>query len=100
MPAIERRAHLRRTALPDQPITRMRMRTGQELAAVDLSDAGALVEGSVRLLPGTRIDVHVMTRAGRVLTRARVIRAHVFAVAATRVTYRSALMFDTPVDTS
>lgn len=76
------------------------MRTGPELTVVDLSDGGALVEGAVRLLPGTRIDVHVMTRSGRVLTRARVTRARVCALAANRVVYRGALAFDTLVDTS
>lgn len=75
------------------------MRTGHELTVIDLSDAGALVEGAVRLLPGTRIDVHVMTRGGRVLTRARLTRARVSALAADRVIYRGALAFEAPVDT-
>jgi hypothetical protein len=78
----------------------MRMRTGQELAVVDLSNTGALVEGAARLLPGTRVDIHVQTRGGRVLARGRVLRAHVSAVAASRLAYRGALAFDAPVDTS
>ena len=100
MSSIERRACARRITASGEPIARMRIRTGQELTVVDLSDAGALVEGTVRLLPGTRIDVHVMTRGGRVLTRTRVIRARVSDLAADRVTYQAALAFDAPVDSS
>jgi hypothetical protein len=96
--SIERRTRPRRTVLHGEPIARMRMRTGQELTVVDLSDTGALVEGAARLLPGTRVDVHVMTRGGRVLTRTRVSRARVSALAADRVTYQGALAFDAPVD--
>jgi type II secretory pathway pseudopilin PulG len=98
--AVDRRETIRRAPGSTEPMTRMRMRTGQELAVVNLSNAGALVEGTARLLPGTRIDVHVMTRSGRVLTRARVLRAQVSALAASRVVYRAALSFDTAVDTT
>ena len=76
------------------------MRAGPELAVVNVADAGALVEGTARLLPGTRVDVHLITRAGRVLTRARVVRAHVASLTASLVVYRGALAFDARVDTS
>jgi hypothetical protein len=70
------------------------------VTVLDLSDDGALVEGEVRLLPGTHVEVHVMTREGRILARSRVVRAHVSQVRADRVLYRGGLMFERVVDTT
>jgi hypothetical protein len=78
----------------------MRLRAGRDLAVLDVSDAGALVEGTTRLLPGTRVDVHVVTGAGRVLVRSRVVRAFVQSVDVDGVMYRSGLAFEQRVDTS
>jgi len=55
---------------------------------------------SGRLLPGTHVEVHVVTRDGRTLVRSRVTRAWVFAVAADALRYRAALVFDTRVNTT
>src|SRR5688500_10171036 len=96
----ERRQAKRRTPGRDEPISRIRLRAGRELSLVDVSDTGALVEGPVRLLPGTHIDVHVVTRDGRVLVRSRVSRCTVVAVSADVVCYRGALVFDRPIDTA
>jgi hypothetical protein len=84
----------------DETLARVRLRTGRELVVVEISDGGALVEGSVRLLPGTHVEVHVVTREGRTLVRARVTRAWVFAVAADALQYRAALAFDARVNTA
>jgi hypothetical protein len=67
---------------------------------IDVSNVGALVEGAARLLPGTRVDVHVVTRDGRVLVRCRIIRAHVCQLQADQVRYRGALAFEETVDTA
>jgi hypothetical protein len=66
---------------------------------VNISHAGVLVEGVTRLLPGTHVDVHVVTRRGRVLVRTRVMRSGVWRLQADIVCYRTALAFDTDVDT-
>jgi hypothetical protein len=84
---------------PTETLSRMRLRTGRELAVVDISPAGALVEGATRLLPGTHVDVHVVTRHGRVLVRTRVVRSSVWQLQADAVSYRTALAFDAAVDT-
>jgi hypothetical protein len=97
---IERRAHARRAPARDETLTRLRLRTGGELTVVNLGDGGALVEGSARLLPGTHVEVHVVTREGRTLVRSRVTRAWVFAVAADTLQYRAALAFDARVNTA
>jgi hypothetical protein len=78
----------------------MRLRTGRELVVIDVADSGALVEGDARLLPGTHLDVHVITRAGRVLIRSRVARAYVCIVQADAIRYRTALAFSTAIDAS
>jgi hypothetical protein len=98
--AAERRAAVRRTPDLDETLARVRLRTGRELAVVDISDTGALLEGVARLLPGTHVEVHVITRDGRTLVRSRVTRAWVFAVAADALRYRAALVFDTRVNTA
>jgi hypothetical protein len=97
---MERRRAIRRVPQPDEPIARVRLRTGRELAVLDVSNAGMCVEGSTRLLPGTHLDVHVVTRDGRMLVRSRVARCHVSALQADVVTYRGALAFERSVDTS
>lgn len=96
---MERRRTVRRAPDAQESLGRVRLRTGLELAVIDVSDAGALVEGAVRLLPGARLDVHVIARNGRVLVRARVVRAYVSALRADRIEYRGALVFDQPLDT-
>lgn len=78
----------------------MRLRTGRELQVIDVGNGGALVEGVVRLLPGTHVDVHIVTRHGRVLVRSRVTRAHVSYLTADTIRYRAAVAFESPVDTS
>jgi hypothetical protein len=67
---------------------------------VDLSDGGALVEGIARLLPGTHVDVHVVTRGGRILVRSRIVRAYVCDVSVDALRYRGALAFERVIDTS
>ena len=100
MTAIERRGVTRRAPAPDETLARVRLRTGRELSVVDIGDTGALLEGTSRLLPGTHVEVHVVTREGRTLVRSRVTRASVFALAANSLRYRAALAFDTRVNTA
>ena len=42
----ERRRAVRRVPHPDETLSRVRLRTGRELAVVDISSSGALVEGA------------------------------------------------------
>ena len=96
---MERRRTVRRQPSPEEPLSRVRLRTGREASVVNVSNTGLLVEGIARLLPGTHVDVHVVTRDGRVLVRSRVTRAQVSALAADMIQYCSALAFDRVVDT-
>ena len=95
----ERRLAVRRIPHADEALSRVRLRTGRELTVIDISAAGALIEGATRLLPGTRTEVHVVTRHGRVLVRTRVVRSFVWRLEREMVCYRTALAFDAAVDT-
>jgi hypothetical protein len=91
---MERRRTPRRVPDASEPVARFRLRTGRELTVVDLAATGALVETEGRLLPGTCVDVHVITADGRELVRSRVLRAFVWGLWADRIVYRGALAFD------
>jgi hypothetical protein len=96
----ERRRFYRRVPDPGEPASRMRLRTGRDLTVLDVSSGGAFVQGEARLLPGTHVEVHVITPAGRVLVRSRVMRAFVARLCADRVEYRGALAFERQIDIS
>ena len=97
---MERRKTQRRIPLAGEAISRVRLRTGHEMTVVDVAHDGVLLEGHVRLLPGTHIDAHVVTRAGRLLIRSRVVRCWVAALQPDGILYRGALAFDCHVDTA
>lgn len=96
----DRRRAERRLPAADEPLSRIRLRAGRELATIDVSDTGLLAEGEMRLLPGTHVDVHLVTRDGRLLVRSRVVRAFVCHVAPNQIRYRGALAFETSVQTA
>jgi hypothetical protein len=96
----ERRRVSRRSPTGDEPLARVRLRAGRHLTVVDVSNAGMLVDGDMRLLPGTHVDVHVITGEGRQLVRSRIVRAYVSHVAAEVIRYRGALTFERAVDTA
>jgi hypothetical protein len=96
----ERRHAARRIPDSQEPLRRVRSRTGLELDVVDVSSTGVLIEGRARLLPNTRLDIHLVTRTGRVLVRCRVIRAYVWYLEGDLVRYRVGLAFDHAVDTA
>ena len=97
---VERRRSVRRCPMAGEALSWARLRTGTELTVIDISDHGALVESRARLLPGTHVDLHLMSAAGRVLQRSRVARAFVARLDASALSYYVALAFDGPVDTS
>ena len=97
---LERRRAVRRHPSANDPVSRARLRTGLELTVTEISDVGASVRTYARLLPGTHVDVHLMTCGGRVLRRARIARAAVGAIDAAGIAFQVALAFDAPVDSS
>jgi hypothetical protein len=67
---------------------------------VDVSNIGAQVEGLPRLLPGTHVEMHIVTCDGRVLVRSRIVRSFVCSLQADVIRYRAALTFEALVDTA
>lgn len=98
--AIERRRAPRRAPADDEPVSQIRLRAGRQLTVINLSDTGLLAEGDMRLLPGTHVDVHLVTPDGRILVRSRVVRAFVCRLGRDRIEYRGALAFERPVVTT
>ena len=96
----DRRRVSRRSPAADEPLARVRLRAGRHLTVIDVSNTGMLVDGDMRLLPGTHVDVHVITDEGRQLVRSRIVRAYVSHVAAEVIRYRGALAFERAVDTA
>lgn len=90
----ERRADIR-VAMAEP--TRATLRPGCEVAVIDLSAGGALVEGSRPLRPGARVHVQLVTRGRTVAVTAHVVRCLVWTLDAVHgVVYRGALHFDQP----
>jgi hypothetical protein len=95
----DRRRSVRRAPTGDEPLSHVRLRAGRQLEVINVSDTGLLAEGEMRLLPGTHVDVHLVTAEGRLLIRSRVIRAFVCRVCKDRIDYRGAIAFERPVST-
>jgi hypothetical protein len=98
--ASDQRLSARRPPGLSESLRRVRSRTGREFDVVDVSDTGLLIEGQARLLPTTHVDLHIVTRTGRVLVRCRVVRSFVWYLEGDLVRYRVGLSFDHRVDTS
>jgi len=96
----DRRLAPRRTPGLAELLRRVRSRTGREFDVVDVSDTGLLIEGRTRLLPNTHVEIHIVTRTGRVLVRCRVVRSYVWYLEADLVRYRVGVSFDRQVETS
>ena len=95
---MDRRRGARRSVSSDEPLGQARLRTGGRLRVVEASSLGALMETTERLLPGRHLDVHIVAAEGRVLVRARVVRAFVVTLEPDAVHYRVAFSFDRAVD--
>jgi hypothetical protein len=96
----ERRRAPRRVPDRQEPLARVRLRASRELDVVNISDGGVLVDGQARLHPGAHVEVHVVTRDGRVLVRSRVVRAFISHLEADAVRYQGALAFERTIDTA
>lgn len=93
-PIVDRRRTPRRRAVEEHGIESARVRRGVQVAVVDASAGGMLVETPQRLLPGMPLEIH-LERDRRVSTvRGRVLRCAVVRLTASLVCYRGAIGFD------
>lgn len=91
--SLERR-RARRRRHNEHGIIAARVRPGIDVALIDVSADGALIETSRRLLPGTAVELQLETRQARAAVRGRVVRCSVSRLRASSVSYRGAVSFD------
>jgi hypothetical protein len=76
-----------------------RVRPGDRVAVIDVSDGGALLEATRALRPGAGVEVQFERPDGRRRVSATVLRCGVSALDPHRgPTYRAAVSFDSPLD--
>lgn len=75
-------------------IVRARVRPGHDVAVIDASTGGLLIETDRRLLPGAAIDLQLATTTGTVAVRGCVLRCAVSRLRAAAVLYRGAIGFE------
>jgi hypothetical protein len=78
----------------DHGIVSTRVRPGHRAKLIDVSAAGALIETTHRMLPGTSVELHVETRSHRTNVRGRVLRCAIVMVRPSWLCYRGAIGFD------
>ncbi|MBI3493713.1 MAG: PilZ domain-containing protein [Acidobacteria bacterium] len=92
--ATERRSAPRYRDVEEHGIASVRVRAGHRADLVDLSEGGALVETTHRLLPGSSVELQIETKSGRTSVRGRVLRCDVSRLFPAAVWYRGAVQFD------
>ena len=97
---MDRRRSARRVPDLDEPLSRVRVRTGVSLCVLNVSSTGVLVRSNHRLTPGTRIGLHVPTRVGRELVKGQVVRCRVSSLGHDEIGYDSAVALDGAIDAS
>ena len=80
--------------MADHGIVNVRVRPGRDVALIDISAAGALVESAQQLRPGSPVELHLATEAQHTVVRGRVLRCSVAGLQATGIRYRGAVGFD------
>jgi hypothetical protein len=75
-------------------IVNAKVRPGYDVAVLNVSAGGALVESSHRLLPGSPVDLHLAKQDDHVAVRGRVLRCFVARLRAAGIWYRGAIGFD------
>jgi hypothetical protein len=91
----ERRQTNRRRRLEEHGVVSTRVRPGHHATLIDVSAGGALIETSLRLLPGAAVELQFETGTARTSIRGRVLRSSVIRVRPSWMCYRGAIGFDT-----
>jgi hypothetical protein len=90
----ERRRSRRLRTSAEHGVTRARLRPGLEVALVEISALGALVEAPRPLRPGAAAELHLEAGNQRAAVRGRIVRCEVASLISTHVSYRGAIGFD------
>jgi hypothetical protein len=90
----ERRQSRRRETFDEHGVASARVRPGRDVALVNVSAQGALIETEHRLLPGSLIELQLSAGARSATVRARVLRCSVARLRPSSISYRGAVGFD------
>lgn len=90
----ERRRARRRQTFDEHGVASARVRPGHDVALVNVSAGGALIETQRRLLPGSFIELQLTAGARSATLRARVLRCSVARLRASFISYCGAVGFD------
>ncbi len=90
----ERRQSRRRETFDEHGVASARVRPGHDVALVNVSAQGALIETEHRLLPGSLIELQLSAGARSATVRARVLRCSVARLRPSSISYRGAVGFD------
>lgn len=88
------RRRTRRRTIEEHGIVSARVRPGRDVALIDVSAGGALIESAHRLLPGTIIELRLAMGERCTSVRGCVLRCAVARLRPTSVWYRGAIGFD------
>ena len=95
---IERRISARVEVASLSGVVHLRLPPGREAVLLDLSQDGACIEATSRLVPGGRVEMHLATQGWNWRGRATVTRCRVSALVPDNgARYLAALHFDTPL---
>lgn len=95
----DRRRSERATAVGMRWLRSVRLLPGRDIALINISSGGALIESETRLVPGAHVNLHLQSTGGRLQLRGRLLRCAVSAVAAERgLRYLGALAFERPFE--
>jgi hypothetical protein len=90
----DRRGARRLEAFEEHRIVSASVQPGHRARVIDVSAGGALIETSLRLLPGSAVELQVETGTDRARLRGQVLRCSVVRLRPTWVCYRGAIAFD------
>jgi hypothetical protein len=90
----ERRRARRCQTFEEHGVLSVRVRPGHDVALVNVSAGGALVETKRRLLPGSCVELQLTAASRSTSIRARVLRCGVSMLHASSISYRGAVSFD------
>jgi hypothetical protein len=98
VPPSDRRRARRRTAGDLPWLWTVRLTGASQVALVDISSAGVLLETTSRLVDGTTVDLELVGQDTNVLVPARMVRSQVASVNGLGVRYRVAIAFARELD--
>jgi hypothetical protein len=94
-PASDRRHKSRRTGVDEHGIVQASIGPAHDASVIDVSAEGTLIEATHRLLPGTCVELHLVSATeGTEIIRGRVLRCCVTQLTANGIRYRGAIAFE------